>query len=472
MEVFKHSESEGESSEVVREPSSVVVEEQEPETELTAIVEEKPKTVEQPLELSGMLDRTRTVAPGTKQIEKDPYIGRRVGEFTLTERLGEGGFGVVYKAENNGTVVALKKAREKLGEGAVKTLLREAAVTKRLKHPSIVCVEDIVQDNGNMYVKMPYVDAKQLDVSAERTVNDCLNIVHNVGKALEYAHSQKVVHQDVKPGNVLVNEKGEVFIVDFGLARAKHEQEIKRSGADTQRSVTFSGPIGGTLDYMSPEQRKGENVDHRADIYGLSVLLYKLLTKGQSPAGSVEEELVEQGISEKLAKIVAKGMAQKKKRWSSMDEFLTELLEQNEFLGKKVEGTEGWHIASYKEKTHLKYNVEGFPCLRIGYENPSKLYIMGWDSRLRSHFAVLGSIDGKDIRASKTLHDYENRLMTLPEKIEYAGVEVDLKDNINMLLDAAAKKANSKENPGILKRMGKAIKKFLDDLQSHDTLDW
>ncbi|MBW3017542.1 serine/threonine protein kinase, partial [Candidatus Woesearchaeota archaeon] len=272
MEVFKHSESEGESSEVVREPSSVVVEEQERETELPAIVEETPKAVEQPLDLSGMLDRTRTVAPGTKQIEKDPYIGRRVGEFTLTERLGEGGFGVVYKAnDGNGTVVALKRAREKLGEKAVKTLMREAVVTKRLNHPSIVCVEDLVQDNGNMYVKMPYVDAKPLEVNANRPVNECLNIVYKIGKALAHAHAQGVVHQDIKPGNILVNEKGDVYIVDFGLARAKNEQLQNTAGGASVLSVT--GPIGGTIDYMSPEQRNGEQVDHRTDMYSLCALL-------------------------------------------------------------------------------------------------------------------------------------------------------------------------------------------------------
>ncbi|MBD3259188.1 protein kinase, partial [Candidatus Woesearchaeota archaeon] len=354
-QIFADPESEGE-SEVVEERSSEVVEKPK-ETEAPVQAEktikaelpreaEQPKTAakEQSLELSGMLERTRTANIDQREAEKDPIIGRKVGKFTLTERLGQGGFGVVYKAENNGTVVALKRPKDKLGQKAIDALMREANVTKRLKHPNIVGVEELVQDNGDVYLRLPYVDAKPLDVTAERSLNEKLKIVYKISKALEYAHSQGVTYQDIKPGNILVNEKGEVFIVDFGLAKAKKEH--MQNSMCGQSVVSITGPIGGTLDYMSPEQRKGEDIDHRADVYGLSVLLYKLLSRGQSPGGSVGEELIEDGVSKGLAEVVAKGTKRdKNKRWDSINEFLKKLVMQKGFLGEKVEGTNGWYVS-------------------------------------------------------------------------------------------------------------------------------
>jgi WD40 repeat protein len=204
-----------------------------------------------------------------------------VGRFEVLVEIGAGAFGTVYKARDPqlDRVVALKVPRAgQAPDGEhLERFLREARSAAQLRHPAIVPIHEVGQHDGTPYLVSEFVQGVTLSdvLTAKRPgFREAPELIARLADALEYAHSQGVVHRDVKPSNVLLAEDGTAFLTDFGLA--------KRDTAEA--TMTVEGQVLGTPAYMSPEQARGEGhaVDGRADVYSLGVMLYQLLT-GELP---------------------------------------------------------------------------------------------------------------------------------------------------------------------------------------------
>jgi serine/threonine protein kinase/Tol biopolymer transport system component len=199
-------------------------------------------------------------------------IGKIVCHYRILEKLGEGGMGVVYKAEDTklDRIVALKFLPHEisLSDDDKARFLQEAKAASAVSHANVCVIHDIAEHEGQQFIVMEYVDGKTLRqmVPIEK-VQDALGYAIQIGEALEEAHSKGVVHRDIKAENVMVNTKNQVKVMDFGLAKLRGSLKL------TKTSSTV-----GTLAYMAPEQIQGGEVDARSDIFSFGVVLYEMLT--------------------------------------------------------------------------------------------------------------------------------------------------------------------------------------------------
>ncbi len=213
------------------------------------------------------------------------------GDYELLEQIGRGGQGVVFRARQKSLnrIVALKVIG--LGQWATKAHLRrfrlEAEAAARLEHPGIVPIHEVGERDGSCYFSMKFVEGGQLDEVARREpmpIRRAVELIAKVARTLHYAHEHGILHRDIKPGNILLDIKGEPHLTDFGLARL----------VESESSVTHTLDVLGTPSYMAPEQAIGNNaaVSSVTDVYGLGAVLYQLLT-GQPPfAGGTTYETI------------------------------------------------------------------------------------------------------------------------------------------------------------------------------------
>ncbi|MDD2942766.1 MAG: serine/threonine-protein kinase [bacterium] len=223
------------------------------------------------------------------------------GRYELVERMGEGATGVVYLVVDrvlNNEFVVLKLLHPDLAkdERSYIRFRNEALLARKLAHPNIIRIYDIGQaGDGFYFISMEYVDGITLaeriaDTTEKISFNECLEILLEIAKGLEEAHSQQIIHRDLKPANVLISHKGEIKLVDFGLAR-KFEKE---------HDLTTAGVCVGTPSYLSPEQIQGENVDFRTDLYALGILAFQMATGKLPFTADSWFELAEKHIKTKL----------------------------------------------------------------------------------------------------------------------------------------------------------------------------
>lgn len=206
-------------------------------------------------------------------------IGNSLGKYEIVEEIGRGGMATVYKAWDAGEKrhVAVKVLHAQLtgDEQFVKRFLREAAAASGLTHPNIVTVYNVRQDDGLHYLVMEYLDGQPLSQMIQERgalpLLEAANIVRQIASALDHAHAKGFIHRDVKPSNIIVDERGHATLTDFGIVRA----------AGVTR-LTTTGAALGTPEYMSPEQCLGKKVDGKSDIYSLGVVLYEMLA-GETP---------------------------------------------------------------------------------------------------------------------------------------------------------------------------------------------
>lgn len=208
--------------------------------------------------------------------------GKTLGQYKILDVLGKGGMGEVYKASDGNNLWAIKTllSDRTPAPELVERFKREGEIGKLLNHPNIANVHEIAEDNGTLYMVMDYLEGQDLGdllkQEGKLDVETAQEIIQNLATALDVAHAEGMVHRDIKPGNVMMvlnddNETYRAILMDFGISKLKNAN-----------TLTGTGAIG-TIDYMAPEQIvEAKTVDHRADIYALGILSYKILT-GELP---------------------------------------------------------------------------------------------------------------------------------------------------------------------------------------------
>ena len=210
-----------------------------------------------------------------------PLTPPKLGRYEVVDEIGKGAMGVVYLARDPliGRLVALKTFRigysvkdQELEQFRIR-FMREAQSAGILSHPNIVTIHDVVEqtEEGLAFIAMEYVRGTNLKAVLQSeqplSLGAVVDIVSQVAEALDYAHAHRVIHRDIKPANLLITGDSKVKITDFGIARL-----------DTS-NLTQEGQLLGTPNYMAPEQIQGKEVDHRADLFALGVVLYEMLTR-------------------------------------------------------------------------------------------------------------------------------------------------------------------------------------------------
>ncbi len=226
----------------------------------------------------------RPAPPEVEAARQNP--DRRLAEFVLLERLGQGGLGEVWKAWDTrlGRWVAIKfPAPEPDIDAASRRFTREALAAARLSHPNIVSIHRVDETVGRAFLVMQFIDGQTLG-KAKLPLRGALEALRDVAHAVQYAHEQGVIHRDIKPGNIMLGPDGRPFVLDFGLAHL----------ADAGRSASRDGLVAGTAAYMSPEQARGDAAARApaTDVYSLGATLYELATgKAAFSGGSFAETL-------------------------------------------------------------------------------------------------------------------------------------------------------------------------------------
>ena len=228
-------------------------------------------------------------------------IGKTVSHYKILEELGRGGMGVVYRAEDTklDRIVALKFLAPHAigGEDDRARFLHEAKAEAALSHPNICTIYEIGEADGQPFIAMQCVEGQDLgDVIGQGPVkiNKAVDIALQAAAGLQEAHEKDIVHRDIKPANIMINTKGRVKIMDFGLAKALGRTMLTRADSTL-----------GTYAYMSPEQSRGDDVDSRTDIWSLGVVLYEMITGRLPFKGDYEQAVVYSILSEEPEPVTA-----------------------------------------------------------------------------------------------------------------------------------------------------------------------
>jgi len=224
-------------------------------------------------------------------------IGEFISHYKVIEKLGEGGMGEVYLAEDTklNRQVALKFLPSRLAaDSSFKArFMREAQAAAGLNHPNIITVHEVAEYESRPYIAMEYVEGeslKNLIVKKELPVEQVIDLAVQICEGLAKAHLMGIVHRDLKSQNVLIDQDGRVRICDFGLAKVKKDAMLTKLGTTV-----------GTVAYMSPEQARGEKVDHRTDIWALGVVLYEMLTGEMPFKGEYDQAVIYSILNEEPA---------------------------------------------------------------------------------------------------------------------------------------------------------------------------
>ena len=244
------------------------------------------------LPIAGTVDKSGNAVPDPP---RDMRIGTQIAHFLILDKLGEGGMGKVYLVRNLrlDCLRALKVIERDAGDSddaearqrELERFIGEARAAARLRHDNVVCVHDVASTDIVHYIEMEFVEGQALSKRIKETgglpLPEATRIVAQIAAALEAAHEHGIIHRDIKPANILLTSKGRPMLADFGLAK----------DLEVTTGLTLSGQVLGTVPYMSPEQCRGDSLNHQTDIYSLGVLYYEALTGHVPFSGSVTEIL-------------------------------------------------------------------------------------------------------------------------------------------------------------------------------------
>src|SRR5262245_24948885 len=279
-------------------------------------------------------------------------IGRTISHYRILEKLGEGGMGIVYTAEDIvlGRRVAVKMLHLRRHSDSAHfraRFLREARAVSALSHPHIATVYDYGEtDEGEPYIVMELIKGETLGglmLTQTLTIARSIEIIKQVGEALGEAHRHGIIHRDIKPTNVAINERGRVKVLDFGLAKQTALGDSQPSDAETQTllvSHTREGVIVGTPQYLSPEQAMGTEVDGRSDLFSLGGLLYECIAGRPAFTGKSSADICAKvmrddpvppsqfnaNVPKELDRITLKALAKRPEaRYQNAEEMIAEL---------------------------------------------------------------------------------------------------------------------------------------------------
>ena len=341
-------------------------------------------------------------------------VGKTISHYKILEKLGEGGMGIVYKAEDTKLKrqVALKFLPKNLMQNpeGQKRFVQEAQAAAALNQPNICTVYEIDKVGGQSFIAMEYIEGQTLQEkirAGSLNLDDVLKIAIQVAHGLSAAHDKAIVHRDIKSANIMVTSEGDVKIMDFGLARF--------SAVATM--LTKEGTTLGTTAYMSPEQTHGMRLDHRTDIWSFGVVVYEMLTGVLPFRGDYEQAIVYSIVNEEpepvtalrleipteFDQILQKSFAKEAdERYQHVDDMLVELRS----LQRKLEA------GTTKEKEKLVPSIAVLPFVNMNRDEESEFFSDGITEDI---ITALAKLEGLRVAARNSAFQFKGKTPDLPE---------------------------------------------------------